>query len=69
MPLSCNMKGVICVWAYVAQIKLDELLRQFGNTICIQYHFLHLFGDVGYKVIEANIEELLANPGERASWC
>jgi predicted DsbA family dithiol-disulfide isomerase len=37
---------VLCVWAYAAQIKLDELRRQFGDTICVQYHFLPLFGDV-----------------------
>ena len=28
-----------------------------------------LFGDVGYRIIEASITELLADPGERASWC
>ena len=28
-----------------------------------------LYGNVGYRVIEANIQELLADPGERASWC
>lgn len=28
-----------------------------------------LYGNVGYKVIEANVVELLENPDERASWC
>ncbi len=28
-----------------------------------------LYGNVGYKVIAANVEELLRQPGERASWC
>lgn len=37
---------VLCVWAYAAQIKLDELRRQFGGTLSVQYHFLPLFGDV-----------------------
>lgn len=43
---------VLCVWAYVAQIRLDELRRQFGDQVCVQYHFLPLFGDVG-ALIEA----------------
>lgn len=37
---------VLCVWAYAAQIKLEELRRQFGEAISVQYHFLPLFGDV-----------------------
>lgn len=28
-----------------------------------------LYGNVGYKVIEANVLELLREPGDRASWC
>lgn len=28
-----------------------------------------LYGNVGYKIIEANLLELLRDPGDRASWC
>jgi predicted DsbA family dithiol-disulfide isomerase len=28
-----------------------------------------LYGNVGYRVILANIEELLKNPTDEASWC
>ena len=28
-----------------------------------------LFGNVGYRVIEANVMELLAHPESQASWC
>lgn len=28
-----------------------------------------LYGNVGYRVMEANVAELLQNPEERASWC
>lgn len=41
---------VLCVWAYAAQIKLDELRRQFGDRIQVEYHFLPVFGDVGARV-------------------
>jgi len=131
---------VLCVWAYAAQIKLDELRRRFGGksvveeavwrcrlgffrdlkdiadrknqeamasdmalplaairgqidsgaahaalcadfdakdrqqvegspTFVINEGRQKLYGDVGYRVIEASIHELLADPGERASWC
>jgi predicted DsbA family dithiol-disulfide isomerase len=41
---------VLCVWAYAAQIKLDELRRQFGDQIHVEYRFLHLFGDVASRI-------------------
>jgi predicted DsbA family dithiol-disulfide isomerase len=41
---------VLCVWAYVAQIKLDELQRKFGDQIHVEYRFLHLFGDVAARI-------------------
>ena len=28
-----------------------------------------LYGNVGYRVIEANIKEILQSPGDQASWC
>jgi predicted DsbA family dithiol-disulfide isomerase len=28
-----------------------------------------LYGNVGYRILEANIQELLREPGEQASWC
>ena len=28
-----------------------------------------LYGNVGYRVMEANVTELLENPEDRASWC
>ena len=28
-----------------------------------------LYGNVGYKIIEANVEEVLRRPAEAASWC
>ncbi len=41
---------VLCVWAYSAQIKLDELRRQFGDQVQVEYRFLRLFGDVAARM-------------------
>lgn len=41
---------VLCVWAYAAQIKLDEMRRQFSDQIRVEYHFLPLFGDVAARI-------------------
>jgi hypothetical protein len=45
-----HFSAVLCVWAYAAQIKRDELRRQFGEQIRIEYHFLRLFGDVSARI-------------------
>lgn len=34
---------VLCVWAYAAQIRLDELIEHFGPEVEVSYHFLPLF--------------------------
>lgn len=35
---------ILCIWAYVAQIRVDELLSQFGEHVDIRYHFFPVFG-------------------------
>lgn len=41
---------ILCVWAYIAQIKLDQLRKQFGDRIHIHCHYLSVFGDTQYKI-------------------
>jgi len=35
---------VLCVWAYISQIRIDELKRQFGERIHVEHHFVPIFG-------------------------
>ena len=41
---------VLCIWAYVAQIKLDELHRNYGERVQLDYRFVPVFGDVRSKI-------------------
>lgn len=43
---------VLCVWAYTAQIRLDELKRQYGDRIRIGYHFIPVFGCTDHRIGE-----------------
>ena len=43
---------VLCVWAYLAQIRLDELKRHFGREIEISYHFIPIFGCTSNRIGE-----------------
>jgi predicted DsbA family dithiol-disulfide isomerase len=41
---------VLCVWAYIAQIRLDELKAKFPTQISIEMHFIPVFGDAQRKL-------------------
>lgn len=41
---------VLCVWAYIAQIRLDELKATFPDQISIEYHFVSIFGNAREKL-------------------
>lgn len=41
---------LLCVWAYVAQPRLDELERQFGGQVQVRHHYINLFGDTESRI-------------------
>ena len=59
----------------IAQLALDyELSRtnqiEGSPTFVMNDGRQKLFGNVGYRLLEANVQELLRRPtGEEASWC
>jgi predicted DsbA family dithiol-disulfide isomerase len=41
---------VLCIWAYIAQIRLEELKTAFSDKIAIDYHFVSVFGNAREKL-------------------
>jgi predicted DsbA family dithiol-disulfide isomerase len=41
---------LLCVWAYIAQVRLDELEANFPDKISIDYHFVSIFGNAREKL-------------------
>ena len=41
---------VLCIWAYIAQIRLNELETTFQNKIAIEQHFVSVFGNAREKL-------------------
>lgn len=41
---------VLCIWAYCAHIRLDELRRAFGEQITLTHRFIPVFGDARRKI-------------------
>ena len=41
---------VLCIWAYLAQIRIVELKTKFGSSIGIENYFMPVFGSVESKI-------------------
>ncbi len=41
---------VLCVWAWIAQPRLEELRKQWGDKIKIQHRYVDIFGNASSKI-------------------
>jgi predicted DsbA family dithiol-disulfide isomerase len=41
---------VLCIWAYLAQIRLDELIKNYSSKIDVTYHFMPVFGHTENRI-------------------
>ncbi|PCI65606.1 MAG: disulfide bond formation protein DsbA [Piscirickettsiaceae bacterium] len=41
---------ILCIWAYVAQIRMDELKKTFGEQIRVHQKFVQVFGSIESKI-------------------
>jgi len=45
-----HFSDLLCVWAYISQIRIDELEANFPDQVHMDYRFFPVFGDVAGKV-------------------
>lgn len=43
---------VLCIWAYIAQIRVDELCNEYGEKVILNYHFIPIFGCIEKRLGE-----------------
>ncbi len=46
------VSDVLCVWAYVAEARVDELRKEFGSSIELEYRFIPVFGATQHRIAE-----------------
>lgn len=46
------VSDVLCVWAYVAEARLEQLRKEFGDSIELEYRFVPIFGATRYRIAE-----------------
>lgn len=48
-----HFSDVLCVWAYISEVRIDALKRKFGNSLRLTYRFCSVFGDTAGKIKSA----------------
>ena len=41
---------VLCIWAYAAQVRIDEVKEKFGDAVRLDYRFCSVFGDTTHRI-------------------
>ena len=49
ISLTCY-SDVLCVWAHIAQARIDEVRRSFGDAVLVEHRFCSVFGDTAHKI-------------------
>lgn len=49
VSLSC-FSDVLCLWAYIAQARVDEIVSCFGDQVAVDYRFCTVFADTRHKM-------------------
>lgn len=48
-----HFSDVLCVWAYVSQVRINELIDNFGENVDFEYLFFSVFGNALGKIDKA----------------
>ena len=48
-----HFSDVLCVWAYISQVRVDELREKLGDQVLIDVRFCSVFGDTQTKIKSA----------------
>ena len=46
------VSDILCVWAYVAEVRLDELRKEFTDSVELEYQFIPVFGSTRHRIAE-----------------
>ena len=41
---------ILCIWAYLAEMRIDQLKSEFGEQVCFENRFCSVFGDAHGKI-------------------
>jgi predicted DsbA family dithiol-disulfide isomerase len=51
MPIKIDYySDVLCVWAWIAQRRIEEIELQWGDQVDLQHHYVNLFGDTATRI-------------------
>jgi predicted DsbA family dithiol-disulfide isomerase len=48
-----HFSDILCVWAYVSQVRIDAIKEKFAGAVRIEHRFCSVFGDTVQKINSA----------------
>jgi len=45
-----HFSDTLCIWAYVSQIRVDEVKKKFGDRVRLSYHYIPVYGDTRHRI-------------------
>jgi len=51
-----HFSDVLCIWAYISQIRMDELEQNFQQQVELHFHLFPVFGDIQQKIQQQWLE-------------
>ena len=45
-----HYSDVLCVWAYISQVRMQQLRSDFPDVVDLTYHYFSVFGDIASKM-------------------
>ena len=60
---------VLCIWAYLAELRIDAVTEAFGDQVSFDYRFCSVFGDTSSKIPAAWAEKGMSpRPYAAGTW-
>jgi len=50
MVKASYFSDVLCIWAYIAQARIDAIKEKFGDTVRLDHRFCSVFGNTAAKI-------------------
>jgi predicted DsbA family dithiol-disulfide isomerase len=47
-----HFSDILCIWAYVSDVRIQELRRVFADDVVVDYHFVEVFGDTAGRLTQ-----------------
>jgi hypothetical protein len=57
-----HFSDILCVWAYISQIRIEAIKEKFGDVVRIKHRFCSVFGDAHLRQVAGKFPHIEIHP-------